>query len=48
VLTRPYSGSSSRIQLRVTVNGGKKKAAQNANSIQARPGSARPSSIPSR
>ncbi len=34
VLTSPYSGSRSRIQLSVTVNGGRKKAAQNANSIQ--------------
>ncbi len=38
VLTSPYSGSRSRIQLSVTVNGGRKKAAQNANSIQPRPG----------
>jgi hypothetical protein len=38
VLTRPYSGSRRRIQLRVTVNGGRKKAAQKANSIQPRPG----------
>src|SRR3981081_2739381 len=42
VLTRPYSGSSSRIQLSVTVNGGRKNAAQNANSTQARPGRAAP------
>ena len=38
VLINPYSGSSRRIQLRVTVSGGRKKAAQKANSIHRRPG----------
>jgi len=38
VFTSPYSGSRRRIQLNVTVKGGRKKAAQKANSIQLRPG----------
>ena len=38
VLIRPYSGSSRRIQLSVTVSGGRKNAAQKANSIHRRPG----------
>ncbi len=38
VLIRPYSGSSRRIQLRVTVKLGRKNAAQKANSSQRRPG----------
>src|SRR5262245_39743281 len=38
VLISPYSGSSRRIQLNVTVSVGRKNAAQNANSSQLRPG----------
>jgi hypothetical protein len=38
VLISPYSGSSRRIQLSVTVSGGRKNAAQNANSSQRPPG----------